>query len=127
MLDRVLKRIDEDLEASLERLFTLLRIESISTDPAYAASVRTAAEWLASELSGLGFTASLRATPGHPIVVAHARGNAAGPTVASTSAVPAETNHRIHSDPQEQARQMILGRAASAIAIPERSAASRQW
>jgi acetylornithine deacetylase/succinyl-diaminopimelate desuccinylase-like protein len=80
MLDLVLKRIDEDLQASLERLFTLLRIESISTDPAYAASVRTAAEWLASELTGLGFTASLRATPGHPIVVAHARGNAAGPT-----------------------------------------------
>ena len=40
MLDDVLKRIDDDLERSLERLFTLLRIESISTDPAYAASVR---------------------------------------------------------------------------------------
>jgi len=80
MLDRVLKRIDEDLEASLERLFNLLRIESISTDPAHVASVRTAAEWLTGELSGLGFTASLRPTPGHPIVVAHARSNAAGPT-----------------------------------------------
>lgn len=80
MLDRVLKRIDEDLEASLERLFTLLRVESISTDPAYAASVRTAAEWLTGELSGLGFAASARQTRGHPIVVAHARHNAAGPT-----------------------------------------------
>src|SRR5947208_1760164 len=73
MLDKVLKRIDDDLERSLERLFTLLRIESISTDPAYAASVRTAADWLAGELSGLGFAASVRPTAGHPVVVAHAR------------------------------------------------------
>ena len=72
MLDQVLEQIDADLEGSLERLFRLLRIESISTDPAYAASVKTAAEWLGAELSGLGFAASVRSTAGHPIVVAHA-------------------------------------------------------
>jgi len=71
MLDGVLKRIDDDLERSLERLFTLLRIESISTDPAYAPAVKKAADWLVGELSGLGFDASARSTPGHPIVVAH--------------------------------------------------------
>jgi acetylornithine deacetylase/succinyl-diaminopimelate desuccinylase-like protein len=71
MLDRVLERIDAGLPASLDRLFALLRIESISTDPAYRASVRSAAEWLAHELSALGFTAAVRETPGHPIVVAH--------------------------------------------------------
>ena len=54
MLGQVLEQIDADLEGSLERLFRLLRIESISTDPAYAASVKTAAEWLGAELSGLG-------------------------------------------------------------------------
>jgi acetylornithine deacetylase/succinyl-diaminopimelate desuccinylase-like protein len=75
MLDQVLKQIDADLEGSLERLFQLLRIESISTDPAYAASVKEAAEWLARELSGLGFAASVRPTAGHPIVVAHAGRN----------------------------------------------------
>jgi acetylornithine deacetylase/succinyl-diaminopimelate desuccinylase-like protein len=73
MLDKVLERIDRDIEASLERLFALLRIESISTDPAYAASVRAAADWLTRELTGLGFAASTRPTGGHPIVVAHAR------------------------------------------------------
>ena len=72
MLDQVLEQIDADLEGSLERLFRLLRIESISTDPAYAASVKMAAEWLGAELSGLGFAASVRSTAGHPIVVAHA-------------------------------------------------------
>jgi len=72
MLGQVLEQIDADLEGSLERLFRLLRIESVSTDPAYAASVKTAAEWLGAELSGLGFAASVRSTAGHPIVVAHA-------------------------------------------------------
>src|SRR5260221_13893134 len=71
MLDGVLKRIDDDLERSLERLFTLLRIESISTDPAYAPAVKKAADWLVGELAGLGFEANARPTPGHPIVVAH--------------------------------------------------------
>ncbi len=52
MLDRVLKQIDDDLSKSLERLFSLLRIESISTDPAYRNNCANAAEWLASELSG---------------------------------------------------------------------------
>lgn len=79
MLDRVLKQIDDDLSASLERLFSLLRIESISTDPAYRGSVRAAADWLASELSGLGFDASVRPTDGHPMVIAHDKGATGGP------------------------------------------------
>jgi len=79
MLDRVLKQIDDDLSASLERLFSLLRIESISTDPAYRGSVRAAADWLASELSGLGFDASVRPTDGHPMVVAHDHGARSSP------------------------------------------------
>ncbi|MGG7565926.1 M20/M25/M40 family metallo-hydrolase [Rhodovulum sp. DZ06] len=70
-LPAVLSRIDADLDAALERLFTLLRRESISTDPAYAGEVAAAAEAMAEELSGLGFDASVRPTPGHPMVVAH--------------------------------------------------------
>ena len=50
MLDDVLDRIDADLPASLDRLFELLRIPSISTDPDYRGSCLAAAEWLASEL-----------------------------------------------------------------------------
>src|SRR5664279_4861284 len=71
MLSNVLDWIDTNLPASLDRLFDLLRIESISTDPAYAPSCRKAAEWLAADLGDLGFDASIRQTPGHPIVVGH--------------------------------------------------------
>lgn len=67
----VLERIDENLADSLMRVFELVRIPSISTDPAYAGECRKAAEWLVAELDLLGFDASLRETPGHPMVVAH--------------------------------------------------------
>jgi acetylornithine deacetylase/succinyl-diaminopimelate desuccinylase-like protein len=72
-LDAVLARIDADLDAALGRLFALLRIRSISTDPAYAAECRACAEWHALDLRGIGFEASTRPTPGHPVVVAHDR------------------------------------------------------
>jgi acetylornithine deacetylase/succinyl-diaminopimelate desuccinylase-like protein len=75
-LSSVLDRIDRQLDQSLERLFSLLRIESISTDPAYKAQCRTAAEWLAADLQSIGFEASVRDTPGHPMVVAHHQGPA---------------------------------------------------
>ena len=68
-LDQVLANVDANLDASLERLFDLIRIPSISTDPAYAADCRRAAEWLAKELAALGFDASVRPTERHPMVV----------------------------------------------------------
>ncbi|PKA43954.1 M20/M25/M40 family metallo-hydrolase [Rhizobium sullae] len=67
----VLSRADQNLGSSLDRLFELLRIKSISTDPAYKADCRMAAEWLVAYLKTLGFEASVRDTPGHPMVVAH--------------------------------------------------------
>lgn len=70
-LSAVLDRADQNLAASLDRLFDLVRIKSISTDPAYKAECRKAAEWLVAELSGIGFEASLRDTSGHPMVVGH--------------------------------------------------------
>ena len=79
MLDQVLSRIDAELDPALERLFVFLKIKSISTDPAYAADCRAAAEWLAADLAAIGFEASVRLTPGHPMVVAHDR-SAAGPS-----------------------------------------------
>ncbi|WP_103871299.1 dipeptidase [Bosea lathyri] len=70
-LPAVLSRLDADLEGSLARLSSWLEIPSISTDSAYAAESRRAAEWLRVDLESLGFKASLRETPGHPVVVAH--------------------------------------------------------
>ena len=73
-LDAVLSRIDADLDPALDRLFAFLKIKSISTDPAYAADCQAAADWLAADLASIGFDASVRPTPGHPMVVAHDRG-----------------------------------------------------
>ena len=70
-LSPVLDHLDKHLDDSLERVFSLLRIQSISTDPAYAAECRKAAEWLVDDLKSIGFEASVRETPGHPMVVAH--------------------------------------------------------
>ncbi|NRA99694.1 MAG: M20/M25/M40 family metallo-hydrolase [Rhodobacteraceae bacterium] len=70
-LQAVLDRIDSDLDASLSRLFELLRVPSISTDPAFADDCQTAADWLVKDLQSLGVTASARPTPGHPMVIGH--------------------------------------------------------
>ncbi len=77
-IDPVLERIDADLPAATDRLLALLRIPSISTDPAYADACREAADWLTADLAGLGFDAATRATPGRPMVVAHAGGDGDG-------------------------------------------------
>jgi acetylornithine deacetylase/succinyl-diaminopimelate desuccinylase-like protein len=80
-LDDVLARADLHLDRSLERLFELLRIPSISTDPAHAPECRRAAEWLVAELSLLGFASGLRDTAGHPMVVGHRAGPKGAPHV----------------------------------------------
>ncbi|MEO9339396.1 dipeptidase [Mesorhizobium sp. SB112] len=70
----VLDHLDKNLDASIERLFELLRIKSISTDPQFAGDCQKAAEWLVEDLKTIGFEASTRKTPGHPMVVAHHEG-----------------------------------------------------
>jgi len=73
-LESALAQADTNTPAALDRLFELLRIESISTDPAYAPECRKAADWLVAELQSIGFNAERRDTPGHPMVVAHSGG-----------------------------------------------------
>lgn len=70
-LEPVLARIDADLPAATERLMSLLRIRSISTDPAFAADCEATADWLVEDLKTLGIDAQKRPTPGHPMVVGH--------------------------------------------------------
>ena len=79
MTTKVLAEIDRALPESLERLFKLMRIKSISTDPAYAKECRRAADWLATDLKSMGFAATVRSTAGHPVVVGHHDGE--GPHV----------------------------------------------
>src|SRR5579862_2411012 len=68
-LDAVLERIDRDLDDSLNRLFTLLRIQSVSTDPAYKNYCNEAAEHVAADLRSIGFATDVRPTEGHPVVI----------------------------------------------------------
>lgn len=63
--------IETHLDDSIERLFDLMRVQSVSTDPAYAPECQKAAALLADELTGLGFDARVAPTEGHPMVVAH--------------------------------------------------------
>ncbi|MEV8466367.1 M20/M25/M40 family metallo-hydrolase [Fluviibacterium sp. DFM31] len=78
-LASVLDHIDTNLDAALNRLTDLLKIQSISTDPAHKDDCDAAADWLVADLAGLGFQAEKRPTPGHPMVVAKSDG--AGPHV----------------------------------------------
>jgi len=74
-IEKVLDQIDADLPQSIERLCELLRIPSISTDPAFKGDCATAADWLVADLESIGATASKRPTPGHPMVVGHIDGD----------------------------------------------------
>ncbi len=70
----VLHHADANLAASRATLFDLLRIKSISAQPAYAAECVKAAEWWRTQLAGLGFDAAVHPTAGHPVIVAHLGG-----------------------------------------------------
>jgi len=71
VVDAVLAEADAGFERSLERLFDLMRIPSISTDAAYKPDCRRAAEWAAAELNQIGFDARVAETAGQPMVVGH--------------------------------------------------------
>ncbi|SIQ76294.1 Acetylornithine deacetylase/Succinyl-diaminopimelate desuccinylase [Rhizobium sp. RU20A] len=121
-LTATLSRADANLEASLERMFALVRIKSISTDLAYKDDCRKAAEWLVGELSDLGFEASVRDTPGHPMVVAHQAGPAGAPSVlfyGHYDVQPVDPLGEWSSDPftpgivERDGRKVITGRGTS--------------
>ena len=67
----VLRHADASLDASRGRLFDLLSIPSISAQPDHRQDCQRAAEWVRDQLAGLGFTAAVRPTAGHPVIVAH--------------------------------------------------------
>ncbi|MBA15180.1 MAG: hypothetical protein CMN73_02365 [Sphingomonas sp.] len=116
-----LDRVDAQLDASLDRLFALMRIPSISTDPAHKDDCLRAAQSQADELSELGFTARVAPTEGHPMVVAHHDGP--GPHVlfyGHYDVQPADPLELWRNDPfnpviEERAdgARQIVGRGAS--------------
>ena len=84
-INAVLEQLESDFDDSVDRLCAWLAIPSVSTDPDRADDCRRAAQWLADQLAGLGFTAELRPTGGHPVVFAHHPGpddeRSAGPHI----------------------------------------------
>src|SRR4051812_41440665 len=55
--------------AWLEELFAYLRIPSVSADPARAADVEAACEWVCDFVRGAGGSCEIRATSTHPLVL----------------------------------------------------------
>jgi acetylornithine deacetylase/succinyl-diaminopimelate desuccinylase-like protein len=72
----VLDRLDKNSEEALTRLIEILKIPSISTDPAHHKDCTQAAGWCAEILNDIGFDASVRPTTGQPMVVGHYRSSA---------------------------------------------------
>ncbi len=82
--EAVLARIDADLPQALERLLALMRIRSISTDPAFAPEVRRGADFMRAELAEIGFDTRIvesTVAGGHPFVVGHHDGPPGAPHV----------------------------------------------
>ena len=75
-LDDVLAYLDTHRAEARERLFQWLKIESISTDPAYKSECVKAAEWLKAELASLDISADVAPTDGHPVVLGRIEGRA---------------------------------------------------
>jgi succinyl-diaminopimelate desuccinylase len=77
--------IDDYLRANAARfedeLCELLRIPSISADPAYRDQVHRAADWVAGRLRALGLAVDRVETSGHPLVYAESPHQAGLPTV----------------------------------------------
>lgn len=113
--------VEHHLDDTIDRLFALMRVQSVSTDPAYAPECQRAARLLADELASLGFDARVAPTEGHPMVVAHHDGP--GPHVLFYGHYdvqpvdPLNLWRRDPFDPAIEARadgsRMIVGRGAS--------------
>ncbi|MBP0583079.1 M20/M25/M40 family metallo-hydrolase [Labrys sp. LIt4] len=70
-VENALLEADRNLETATAKLFDLISIPSVSSDPEGKPGIEQAARWLCDELSGLGFDARVVETEGHPLVLAH--------------------------------------------------------
>lgn len=62
--------LESEQSASQQRLFELLRIASVSADPAHRRDVAQAAEWVAARLQTMGLSPEVIETAGNPLVYA---------------------------------------------------------
>jgi len=69
MLQAVLSKIDAAQEESLEKLFDLVKFQTIATDPAFHPECTACAAWLKAYLESFGAKASLHKTMGQPVLI----------------------------------------------------------
>lgn len=81
MLAAVQEYLTAHRDRFLEELKSLLRIASVSADPAFLPAMRQAAEFVQRQFADLGMTAEIVPTAGHPIVYAEWLKKPGAPTV----------------------------------------------
>ena len=67
---RIIDQLEQDHNHAVSRLCDLLKIPSISTDPAYQQHINAAAKWVADHITESGLNAEVCPTKGHPVVLA---------------------------------------------------------
>ena len=80
-IDRVDAYLETHRDDFEEQLKALLRIPSVSAQPAHDADTRRAAEFVRDDLAAMGLKAELIETKGHPIVFAEHRADPSRPTL----------------------------------------------
>lgn len=69
-MDDAFKALDDNFDTAITKLFDLISIPSISSEPSGKAAIQRAALWLENELNLIGLTAKVVQTAGHPVVMA---------------------------------------------------------
>lgn len=80
-VNQAIEYVNANSKRFVDELFDLLRIPSISAQPAHARDVRTAAEWVAARCKAAGLSAEIVETKGHPAVFAQGEQKVGRPTV----------------------------------------------
>src|ERR1700677_2699723 len=73
-MNAVLEYIEQNKSRFVEELCQYVRFPSVSAQPEHRADMAACGEWLVNHCRSIGLQAELRATAGHPIVVAHTGG-----------------------------------------------------
>ncbi len=80
-IDSVLTTARSGFEQSVRRLEEILRIPSVSTDPAHDPDMIRGADWFTNAFLEMGFEAETVATSGHPVVLATRPAPVGAPTI----------------------------------------------
>lgn len=81
MIDKVINRLQANQDAALEELKELLRLPSVSADPAYAKGIRDTAAWLAKKMEKAGLKTEISDTAGNPVVYGERLDSPGAPTI----------------------------------------------